>query len=406
MPYTPRGRAAQCCCCRARCQRHAVSNASPWLPSPCLRCLCAWAGGLTAPGAGTRCQQPPARRWCHSPAGSKAGPNSTQAAAAGTRCAQARPGWGANPRGAAAAGRTGACARGQAPGPRQVGAHQQQQQAAVVPVQAQAQGLRHDEHQQSSDHTAAKGPTQPARQPQLAGAAQAWGAQRREQGSAQPTSQPRHQDRPGQVSVQASGPQQVSAAGACAVLSPAAPCGASTALARARSSSKGLQCLMQSSCRLAPLQHPASSRRVSALRSHDQLALRPELISLGLCICCLPLAGYVPASPDQSDFCSQVQMLCPCRSACGLEALLWARSHHRPAPQVRLPHVLKASCRAAMLQHTGHARLYCTQVRASSHHDTCTYQQASTSLLHNLSDWHCMMLWGLHTLRAPLQARS
>ena len=47
-----------------------------------------------------------------------------------------------------------------------------------------------------------------------------------------------------------------------------------------------------------------------------------------------------------------------------------------------------------MLQHTGHARLYCTQVRASSHHDTGADQQASTSLLHNhLSDWHCILLW-------------
>ena len=117
-------------------------------------------------------------------------------------------------------------------------------------------------------------------------------------------------------------------------------------------------------------------------------------------------AGDVPASPDQSDFRSQVQMLCPRRSACGLEVLLWARLHHRPAPQVRLPYVLEASCTAAMLQHTVHARLCCPQVRASSQNDTCADQQASTSLLHNhLSDLAFdIALWS-HTLRAPLQAR-
>ena len=114
--------------------------------------------------------------------------------------------------------------QGQPPGPRQVGAHQQQQ-AAVVPTQAQAQGLRHDEQEQSSDHMAAQGPSQPPRQTQQGGAAQPWEAQRLRQGSAQPTSQSRHQDRPGQGPVQASGPQQVRAAGACTVLSPTAPFG-------------------------------------------------------------------------------------------------------------------------------------------------------------------------------------
>ena len=112
--------------------------------------------------------------------------------------------------------------QGQAPGPSQVGARQQQQQAAVVPVQAQAQGPS---------------------QPQQAGAAQPWGAQGLEQGSAQPTSRPTHYDRTGQVSVQASGPQQVRAA-----LPPAVQLRASTVA--------------------APL---ASSRCVSALRGHTQL---------------------------------------------------------------------------------------------------------------------------------------
>ena len=103
-------------------------------------------------------------------------------------------------------------------GPSQAGVHQQQQQqAAVVPVQAQAQGPCHVEHQQSSDHVAVQGPSQPA------GAAQPGGAQVLQQGSAQPTSRLTHQDRDGQVPVQASGPPQVRAAGACAVPSSAAP---------------------------------------------------------------------------------------------------------------------------------------------------------------------------------------
>ena len=106
--------AAQCCCCRARCRQHAFSCASPWLLCPDLRCFCAWARNPTASEAGTRCQQPPARRWRHSPAGSDAGPNSRQAAAAHSR-ADARPAWGANLSRAAAARRTGACA-GPAPG--------------------------------------------------------------------------------------------------------------------------------------------------------------------------------------------------------------------------------------------------------------------------------------------------
>ena len=67
MPYTSRARhAAQCCCCRARCQRDAFSHDSPWLPCACLHCLCAWAGLPTASGAGAQCQQPPASCCCHS----------------------------------------------------------------------------------------------------------------------------------------------------------------------------------------------------------------------------------------------------------------------------------------------------------------------------------------------------
>ncbi len=112
----------------------------------------------------------------------------------------------------------------QPPGPSQVDA-QHQQQAAVVPVQAQAQGPSHVEQQQRIDHAAVQGPSQGARQTQQAGAAQPSGAQGLEQGSAQPTAQPTHQDRTGQAPVQASCPQQVRAAGACAVLSPGAPFG-------------------------------------------------------------------------------------------------------------------------------------------------------------------------------------
>ena len=113
----------------------------------------------------------------------------------------------------------------QPPGPSQVDAQHQQQQAAVVPVQAQAQGPSHVEQQQRIDHAAVQGPSQGARQTQQAGAAQPSGAQGLEQGSAQPTAQPTHQDRTGQAPVQASCPQQVRAAGACAVLSPGAPSG-------------------------------------------------------------------------------------------------------------------------------------------------------------------------------------
>ena len=180
--------------------------------------------------------------------------------------------------------------QGQPLGPSQVNAHQQQQQAAVVPVQAQAQGPAHVEHRPSSDHMAVQGPSQQA------GAAQPWGAQGLQQGSAQPTSQPMHQDRTGQAPVQASGPQQVRAASACTVRSPAAPFG-------------GHQ--HSASCSPAASQRCCSTPQAAGV-SAPCVALPSSLCAQNTrrlafaCAVYLPPASDVPASSDlkpaESDF--------------------------------------------------------------------------------------------------------